>query len=163
MFEIKSVKSVIDYISFFENAYLVFTLPRFSYSYKQQQVNPKKVYSIDNGFSSNNSASFSKDYGKMLENLVFLALRRRYKNIFYFQERNECDFIIKEKDKIVHVLQACFDLNEENKTREINGLIEALEKFNIKEGIILTYKQEDEFKIKDKKIKILPVWKWLVE
>ena len=163
MFEIKSVKSVIDYISFFENAYLIFTLPRFSYSYKQQQVNPKKVYSIDNGFSSNNSASFSKDYGKMLENLVFLALRRRYKNIFYFQERNECDFIIKEKDKIVHVLQACFDLNEENKTREINGLIEALEKFNIKEGIILTYKQEDEFKIKDKKIKILPVWKWLVE
>src|SRR3989344_2579704 len=161
MFEIKSVKSVIDYISFFENAYLVFTLPRFSYSYKQQQVNPKKVYSIDNGFSSNNSASFSKDYGKMLENLVFLSLRRRYKNIFYFQERNECDFIIKEKDKIVHVLQACFDLNEENKTREINGLIEALEKFNIKEGIILTYKQEDEFKIKDKKIKILPVWKWL--
>ena len=111
MFEIKSVKSVIDYISFFENAYLVFTLPRFSYSYKQQQVNPKKVYSIDNGFSSNNSASFSKDYGKMLENLVFLALRRRYKNIFYFQERNECDFIIKEKDKIVHVLQACFYLN----------------------------------------------------
>ena len=163
MFEIKSVQSVIDSISFFENAYLVFTLPRFSYSYKQQQVNPKKVYSIDNGFSSNNSASFSKDHGKMLENLVFLALRRLYKNIFYFQERNECDFIIKEKDKIIHALQVCFDLNEENKTREINGLIEALEKFNIKEGIILTYKQEDEFKIKDKRIKVLPVWKWLSE
>ncbi len=163
MFEIKSVKSVIDYISFFENAYLVFTLPRFSYSYKQQQVNPKKVYSIDNGFSSNNSASFSKDYGKMLENLVFLALRRRYKNIFYFQERNECGFIIKEKDKIIDALQVCFDLDEENKTRKINGLIEALEKFNIKKGIILTYKQEDEFKIKDKKVKVLPVWKWLAE
>jgi hypothetical protein len=163
MFEIKSVKSVIDYISFFENAYLVFTLPRFSYSYKQQQVNPKKVYSIDNGFSFNNSASFSKDHGKMLENLVFLTLRRDYKDIFYFQEKNECDFVIKEKDKITHVFQVCFDLNEENKDREINGLIEALEKFDLKEGIILTYKQEDEFKVKDKKIKVLPVWKWLLK
>jgi predicted AAA+ superfamily ATPase len=163
MFEIKSVKSVIDYVSFFENAYLVFTLPRFSYSYKQQQVNPKKIYSIDNGFSSNNSVSFSKDYGKMLENLVFLALRRNYKNIFYFQEKNECDFIIKERDKIIRALQVCFDLNEENKTREINGLVEALEKFNLKKGIILTRKQEDEFKIKGKRIKILPVWKWLLE
>src|SRR3989344_1962399 len=163
MFEIKSVKSVIDYISFFENAYLVFTVPRFSYSYKQQQVNPKKVYSIDNGFSSNNSTSFSKDYGKMLENLVFLTLRRNYKDIFYFQEKNECDFIIKEKDKITHIFQVCFDLNEDNKDREINGMIEALEKFDLKEGIILTYKQEDEFKIKDKVIKVLPVWKWLLE
>ena len=163
MFEIKSVKSVIDYISFFENAYLVFTLPRFSYSYKQQQVNPKKIYSIDNGFSSNNSASFSKDYGKMLENVVFLNLRKKYKNIFYFQEKNECDFIIKEKDKITKAFQVCFDLNEDNKDREINGLLEALEKFSLKEGIILTYKQDDEFKIKDKKIKVLPVWRWLVE
>ena len=163
MFEIKSVKSVIDYISFFENAYLVFTLPRFSYSYKQQQVNPKKVYSIDNGFSSNNSASFSKDKGKMLENLVFLSLRKKYKDIFYFQDKNECDFIIKEKDKITKAFQVCFDFNEDNKGREINGLLEALGKFNLKEGIILTYKQDDEFKIKDKKIKVLPVWKWLLE
>ncbi|MBI2044623.1 ATP-binding protein [Candidatus Pacearchaeota archaeon] len=162
MFEIKSVKSVIDYISFFENAYLVFTLPRFSYSYKQQQVNPKKVYSIDNGFSSNNSASFSKDQGKLLENLVFLSLRKRYKNIFYFQEKNECDFVIKEKDKITKAVQVCFDLNEDNKDREINGLLEALEKFNLKDGIILTYKQDDEFNIKNKKIKVLPVWKWLL-
>ena len=53
--------------------------------------------------------------------------------------------------------------NEDNKDREIKGLMEALEKFNLKEGIILTYKQDDEFKIKDKKIKVLPVWKWLVE
>jgi predicted AAA+ superfamily ATPase len=163
MFEIKSVKSVIDYISFFENAYLVFTLPRFSYSYKQQQVNPKKIYSIDNGFSKENSISFSKDYGKMLENLVFLTLRQKYKNIFYFQEKNECDFVIKEKDKIIQAVQVCYDLNEENQDREINGLLEALEKFNLKQGIILTYKQDDEFKIKGKKIKVLSVWKWLIE
>ncbi|MBI5002444.1 ATP-binding protein [Candidatus Woesearchaeota archaeon] len=163
MFEIKSVQSVIDYISYFENAYLLFTIPRFSYSYKQQQVNPKKVYSIDNGFSYNNSVSFSKDKGKMLENVVFLQLRRSHKEIFYFQEKNECDFLIKEKDKIIRAIQVCFELHEENKERELNGLVAALHKFDIKEGYILTYNQADSFLIEGKKIQVKPVWKWMLE
>ena len=163
MLSIKSVQSVIDYVSFFEDAYLVFTVPRFSYSFKQQQINSKKIYAIDNGFSSNNSASFSEDQGRMLENIVFLALRKKYENIFYFQEEHECDFIIKEKEKITHAFQVCFDFNQNNKEREINGLVEALKKFKLKEGLILTYNQEDQFKIGDIVIKLLPVWKWLLQ
>jgi len=163
MFEIKSVQSVIDYICFFENAYLMFSVPRFSYSFKQQQVNPKKAYSIDNGFSNFNSASFSKDNGKMLENLVFLALRRTHKDIFYFQDKKECDFLIKEKEKITQAIQVCYHLTEQNKNRELNGLFEALNKFKLNEGLILTYNQDDHFEIKGKKIKVLPVWKWLLE
>ena len=163
MFKIKSVQSVIDYVSYFENAYLLFTIPLFSYSYKKQQVNPKKAYSIDNGFSYNNSASFSKDRGKMLENMVFLGLRRKFKDIFYFHEDNECDFVIKEKENITKAIQVCFDLNEENKNREINGLVSALDEFKLKEGLILTYKQEDKFLIKNKTIIVKPVWKWLLE
>jgi len=162
MFEIKSVQSVIDYVSYFENAYLIFTVPRFSYSFKQQQVNPKKVYSIDNGFSYANSASFSKDKGKMLENAVFLGLRRRFKDIFYFRGKKECDFVVKQKERIVKAIQVCFDFNEETKNREIDGLISAMEEFNLDEGLILTYNQEDEFSIGRKKILVKPVWKWLL-
>ncbi len=162
-FSIKSVQSVINYISFFENAYLIFTVPRFSYSYKQQQVNPKKVYSIDNGFSFNNSVSFSRDMGKMLENLVFLALRRKFKDIFYFREVRECDFVVKQDEKIMYAIQVCFDFNEETKDREVSGLLESLRKFNLKEGIILTYNQKDDFLIEGKKITVKPVWKWLLE
>ncbi|MEM2948733.1 MAG: ATP-binding protein [Candidatus Anstonellales archaeon] len=161
MFNIKAVQSVIDYISYIENAYLIFTVPRFSYSYRQQQVNPKKVYSIDNGFSYANSASFSKDKGKMLENAVFLALRRQFKNIFYFKEKNECDFVIKEKDKITQAIQVCYDFNEETKDREIDGLLTALKKFDLREGLILTYNQEDEFLVEGKKIVVRPAWKWI--
>ncbi|MBI2076427.1 ATP-binding protein [Candidatus Woesearchaeota archaeon] len=163
IFEIKSVQSVIDYVSYFENAYLVFTIPRFSYSYRKQQVNPKKVYSIDNGFSYNNSASFSKDMGKMLENVVFLGLRRKFKDIFYFQEKNECDFVVKEKEKVTSAIQVCFDFNEETKNREISGLISALNEFKLKTGLILTYNQDDEFLVDDKKIIVKPVWKWLLK
>ena len=162
MFSVASVQSVIDYVSFFEDAYLIFTVPKFSYSYKEQQVNPKKVYSVDNGLSAANSISFSKDKGRMLENQVFLHLRRKHKDIFYFKEKNECDFVVKEKEKIIKAIQVCFELNEDNKEREINGLMKALVKFKMKQGLILTYNQEDIIEIQNKKIFIKPVWKWLV-
>ncbi len=162
MLEIKSVQSVIDYVYYLENAYLIFTIPKFSYSYKQQVVNPKKAYSIDNGFSSSNSASFSKDKGKMLENCVFLQLRRKWKKIFYFREDNECDFIIKEKEAVIQALQVCFDFTAENKGREIKGLLCALQQFNLARGLILTYNQEDELIIEGRKVILQPVWKWLL-
>lgn len=162
MFEVKSVQSVIDYISYIEDTYLIFTVPMFSYSYKKQQISPKKVYSIDNGLSRVNSVSFSQDKGKMLENSVFLALKQQYKEIFYFQKNKECDFIIKDRNKIQTAIQVCYDLNRENKERELEGLLDAMKEFSLREGLILTYNQEDELNIKDRKIKIIPVWKWLM-
>lgn len=163
MFQIKSVQTVIDYISYFEDSYILFTVPKFSYSYKQQQVNNKKVYSIDNGFSSNNSVSFSKDIGKMLENCIFLELKRRYKEIFYFQEKNECDFVFKDKTKKMQAIQVCWKIDDENQDREVNGLAEAMKKFELKESLILTFDQDDKFEIEGKKIKVMPAWKWLLE
>jgi len=162
-FNLGSTNSAISFVSYFEDSYLLFPIPKFDYSLKKQLVNPKKIYSVDNGLTNINSSSFSQDKGKLLENLVFISLRKKYKDIFYFQEKGECDFVIKEGIKITKAIQVCFDLNDENKDREINGLIEALEKFDLNEGIILTYKQEDKFKIKDKKVKVLPVWNWLLE
>lgn len=161
MFDIKSVQTVIDYISYFEDAYLIFVINKFSYSYKKQQVNPKKVYSIDNGFSYSNSVSFSKDKGRMLENNVFLNLRRNYSEIYYYSEKAECDFIIKEKEKIIQVIQVCYHLNKDNEKREIEGLLESMRKFNLKEGLILTNNQEDILEIDGKKIYVKPVWQWL--
>jgi len=162
MFNLGSVNSAISFVSFFEDSYMLFTVPKFDYAIRKQIINPKKVYSIDNGFSNVNSASFSEDKGKMLENMAFLALRKEHKDIFYFQEKKECDFVIKEGTKITMAMQICYDLTEQNKDREINGLLEALDKFKLKEGLILTYSQEDNFKIEGKKIKVIPVWKWLL-
>jgi len=162
LFELGSTSSVISFVSYFEDSYLLFTVPKFDYSLKKQLVNPKKVYSIDNGLSNTNSVSFSEDKGKMLENMVFLDLRRRHKDIFYFQEKGECDFVVKEGTKITKAIQVCFELNEDNKKREIDGLAEALEKFRLKEGLILTYNQTDELRIGNKTVKVLPVYKWML-
>jgi len=162
-FNLGSINTVISFISFFEDSYLLFTVPKFSYSFKQQLVNPKKIYSIDNGLSNANSVSFSSDKGRMLENVVFNNLRKKFKNIYYFQETYECDFVIKEKEKIVLAIQVCYELNNDNKERELNGLLEALIALNIEQGLILTFNIEDQFVIKNKKIFVKPTWKWLLE
>ncbi|MCF2140123.1 MAG: ATP-binding protein [Candidatus Lokiarchaeota archaeon] len=161
IFHAGSINTIISFISYFEESYLLFTISRFSYSLKKQLVNPKKVYSIDNGLTRANSISFSADHGRMLENLVFQELKRRNKKIFYFKENGECDFVIKEKEKITLAIQVCYELNENNMKREFDGLIEALIKFNLNEGLILTYDDEDEVKYENKKIIIKPVWKWI--
>jgi len=90
-------------------------------------------------------------------------LCQKNRDVFYFQNKNECDFVVKEKDKITHAVQVCWDFNEENKNREINGLLAALRDFSLREGLILTYNQNDKFVIEGKKVIVKPVWEWLAE
>ncbi|MBK8388615.1 MAG: ATP-binding protein [Saprospiraceae bacterium] len=83
---------------------------------------------------------------RLLENAIFLQLRRKYKTVFYFKEKKECDFVIPQKDRTYLLIQVCYELHVDNKDREINGLIEALHFFDQKEGFIITMDQKDELK-----------------
>jgi len=163
MFSLGSINTVVAFISYLEDSYLLFTVPKFDYSLKKQLVNQKKIYSIDTGLSSANSMSFFDDNGKSLENAVFLQLRRRCKEIFYFREKKECDFLLKQKDKITDAIQVTYHLSADNMEREIGGLSEAMAKFGLEEGLILTNNQEDSFNVKEGKIIVTPVWKWASE
>jgi uncharacterized protein len=162
-FGLGSTNTAVAFVSYLEDSYLLFTIPKFSYSLKKQAVNPKKVYVIDNGFADVNSVSFSSNKGRMLENTVFLDLRRSGKEIFYFKGKSECDFVVREKTKVTQAIQVCYDLNEDNKEREIDGLMEALETLGLSEGLILTFNQEDNLIIRDKKVVVLPAWRWSKE
>jgi len=160
-FGVGSANSVADYIHWLEDSYVLFSMPRFSWSLKSVSINPKKIYCIDTGFAQANSLSFSEDTGRLLENCVYLALRRKYKEIYYFKDKGECDFIVKEAQDILHIIQVCTEINPDNKAREVNGLLAALTFFSKTEGLILTLNQEDVLMINDVKVRLLPVWKWL--
>ena len=162
-FSLGSTNSAIAFVSYLEDSYLLFTVSKFDYSLKKQAVNPKKIYVIDNGLADVNSVSFSSNRGRMLENCAFLQLRRAGKQVFYFKGDNECDFLVKEKNAIVNAIQVCYELTEDNKKREIDGLIEALEKFGLSEGLILTYDQQDALEISGKTIAVVPAWRWFQE
>lgn len=162
-FNLGSVNTLQSYISYFQDAYLFFSINRFSYSFKKQAVNPKKIYGIDQGFMQNLSVSYSKDKGRILENIVFIELLRRKNEIHYFKEKGECDFIVSKNQSIESAIQVCFQLNEENINRETDGLMEALKNLKVEKGLILTMDQEDELTRDGKIIKIKPVWQWLCE
>ena len=159
----KSVTSVKNYIEFIQESFLVFELYKYDYSLKKQYVSDKKIYIIDNGIRNVIAFSFSADSGRLLENLVFLELKRRGQEIYYFKNKKECDFAIREKNKIKTVIQVTDNLNNNNKEREISGLLAAMEKFKLKKGFILTKDQEDIIKNEKSIINVIPVWKWLLE
>jgi len=151
-----------EYISHLENSYLFFELPKFDYSLKKQLNTPKKIYIVDPMFHMLCGMNYSKNKGRILENMVFIDLKRAGHEIFYYENKKECDFVIKDKNTIKDAIQVCYSLNKDNKKREINGLIDAMDKFKLKKGILLTNEQEDELSINNKKITVSPVWKWML-
>ena len=159
-FEIASTSTVNEYLNYLQDSYLFQSINKFSYSLKSQQVNPKKWYAIDSGLIAVNSKSFTPDTGRLLETIVYLHLRRSYTEIFYFSEKNECDFVVFKNKAIRLVVQVCFELTSMNKQREMAGLMEALHFFECNEGFIITYNQEDTIRSDEKTIRILPFYKW---
>ena len=163
LFNLGSVNTIISIVGYFENSYLLFTIPQFDFSYRKQVANKKKVYSIDTGLIKANSVSFSQDKGRMLENIVFTQHKRMGLEVFYFKKERECDFITRDSRKELNAYQVCFELNEDNRDREVNGLIEALNYLKQKVGFILTLDQHDELELNSKKIIVKPVFTWMKE
>lgn len=130
-------KSVKEYIQALEDCYLFNELKLFSYSLKEQMNNKKKLYLCDNGFM-NLGFAFSSNYGKLLENLVFSELQKQGLKIYFYNKESECDFIVQKEDKTI-AIQVCYELNEQNKTREINGIKKL--PFEVNEKYIITYNQ----------------------
>lgn len=160
----RSVTSVKDYIDFMQEAYLLFELPRYDYSLKKQVLTGKKIYAIDNGLRNTVSFYFSEDEGRLLENLVFVELKRRGEDVFYFKGRNECDFLIRKGLKITEAIQVSRELKRGiNEDREINGVMEAVKSFKLKTGTILTGHQEDTLIRDGITLRLVPAWKWLIE
>jgi len=156
-----SLDSVERFSAYMKEAYLIFLVPKFSYSLKGQEMNVRVVYGIDSGLINMAGFRFSDNIGKLYENAVFLSLIRNGKEIYYYKNKGECDFLIKEGKKVTNAIQVSYRIKE-NKEREIKGLLEAMGAFKLKAGLIITEDQEGEEKIKGKKVIYKPLWKWLL-
>jgi len=124
-------------------------------------MNPKKIYLTDTGFVAL-GRTFTENRGRILENVVAIELFRSDAEFYYFKDRNECDFVIKQGLRPTHAIQVCWELNKRNEKREFAGLANACRILGLSAGIILTYAQEGKREEKGLKISVLPVWKWLL-
>jgi len=151
------------YSFYLQEAFACFFLQAFSYSLKTQEKLPKKVYSIDTGLSNAVGFRFSEDFGRLMENIVFLELKKAGKEIFYYHNP-EIDFLVKEGKKIEEVIQVSYAASrDEIRKREIENLVKVSKELKCKNLLCITWDFEDTEVIDKKRIKFLPLWKWLLE
>lgn len=160
--------TVNEYISHMKEVFLFDEIHKFDYSLKKQYSNDKKAYIIDTGLANAVSFRFSEDKGRMLETIVYGHLKRSNNDIYFHRGKKECDFIIKQDLAINQVIQVTCSLREpETREREFSGLLDAMQAYNLNEGLILTLEESDStvLNIDDRNYKVMvkPVWKWMLE
>jgi len=164
-----SVSTVEKYLGYLEESYLFFVLNRFSFKVKQQIKAPRKIYLVDNGFIEAKAFQFSPDTGRLMENLAFVEfIRRGYVpnlDLFYYKTRNnrEVDFVVRRENRIEELVQVSLASADHNtREREMKALREASEELDCRNLTIITWDKEGEEKVKDKVIRFLPMWEWLL-
>ena len=160
-----SPHTVLDYIRILEEVCLVQTLSFFSYSLKEQMSRQKKIYCIDSGIRNAIGFTFSKDVGRTAENIVFLSLKRRGSEVFYWKNEKgwEVDFVVKSGLDVGELVQVCWDLSGKSENREVRALNAAMEYFNLKKSTIITENTLKEETIGENVIEFVPLWMWLLK
>jgi len=167
---IKHPSTISNWVSYLEDSFLILKLEKFDFKLKQQFIAPKKIYCIDSGMLDSIGFKFSENKGKILENAVAIELQRKKEavkelEVYYWKDyvQNEIDFVLKNKEKIEQLIQVSYINNkEEIKEREISSLIKGGKEFKCSNLIIITWNYESEEKFDGKKIKFIPLWKWLL-
>jgi predicted AAA+ superfamily ATPase len=159
-----SVNTVKNYIEYMENSWLIFTVNVFDYSVKRQQIAPKIIYYIDTGMVNSIGFQFSPNTGRLIENLVFLALRRSTNNIYYYatDPGYEVDFYLPESRQLIQVTTQNIN-HSQTEGREIRALLGAMETLQLDEALVLSQTSQTPIQIDNKTIQIMAVSEWLGE
>lgn len=151
-----------EYSKALEEAFLIFEVNRYHQNLKVQARDPKKVYAVDLGLRAAISRSVHDDSARLLENLVYLELRRRELQISYFKEKFEVDFVVSENYKATEAIQVCYDIsNPATREREIRGLTECMDKVGLDSGTIVSFDHEEIIELAGKVVHVVPVYEWL--
>jgi hypothetical protein len=169
---IENEELISSHLEYLEDIFLLYRVPNHNLlqENRSEKDTPSKIYAGDTGFFKAVYPGYPDSLGLRFENLVFLELLRREKQIFYFRNKRECDFVIKEKDsqRISAAIQAsvCFG-SPAVREREVLGLTEALDEYGLEKGLILTMDDEETVKVEGRSgkkiIMVKPVWKWMME
>lgn len=143
-----------SYLNYLCDSYICTDIRNFSFSQKETKRSEHKCYCIDNGLMQANTQRFSPDSGRFFENIVFNELHNQgYENISFDNSKGECDFLAW-KEGEVHAFQACYELTEQNKQRELNGF--SIPQLQVKNKTLVTYNQKGQ----ENDVHIIPLWEW---
>lgn len=170
--------SVSMYIEWFEDAYFLFTVRVFDASLNRSKIAPKKIYCIDHALVTSLSSGILVNSGHLLENLVFIALRRQFPSVYYYKTKTgrEVDFIVQKENREKILIQVCESIaNEATKNREVRALTDAMNELDLSSGLIITKHEEERINVTTIKsdgslsaddtrtIHVVPAWRFLLE
>ena len=161
-----SMNTVKNYSDYLENSYLVFLVSRFSWSLKKQFSSEKKIYCVDNGLADSVAFKFSSNRGKYLENAVYMELRRRGEEIYYYKTENglEVDFLTRGKKQKPSLYQSCAEMsNPKTRARELKALETGMKELGLKKAVIVTEDEEEFIKFQGGVIEVIPAYKWMLK
>jgi uncharacterized protein len=163
----KAPKSAVsEYLEWFEDAYFLFTVWLFDPSLTRRNTNPKKVYCIDHALVASVSSGILVNSGHLLENLVFTALRRLYREIYYYRTKSgrEVDFIIPSGKGNRLLVQVCESLADpQTRKREVAALSEAMAELGLESGMIVTRNGDERIEVNNGIIEVVPMWRFLID
>ncbi len=162
----KAPKSAVsDYLEWFEDAYVLFTVRIFDASLARANTNPKKIYCVDHALVTSISSGILVNSGHLLENLVFTALRRVTADIFYYKTKagREVDFIAGRQDRPRMLVQVCESMADpQTRKRETAALAESMVELKLPEGTIVTRNEEEQIQVESGTIGVMPAWRFLL-
>lgn len=154
-----------EYLSYFEDAYLIYNVPLFDLSFRKRQVNPSKIYCVDPGIISAYSVTPQTEEGVSLENTVYLHLRKQgYEGIYYYKttQGKKVDFVTQSAKGKIELFQACLRLDSpKTADREYSALIEAAGELKLSEAFIITLDTAEVIRRDDVTLHVIPYWKWV--
>ena len=161
---IRHPETIKNYLEYIQQTYMIFQLLKYAPSVKTQMLSPKKVYFIDNAIISRMGFNVTDNNGVKLENAVFIELLRRGCDLFYHADKKECDFVVREGVRITQAYQVTVKMDDEKtRKREIEGLQEAMEIYDLSEGYIITLNEKEELTVDGKTVHIIPAWEWMLK
>lgn len=160
-----SKNTLYSYLAMLEDALLIFMVRKFGHSFRKGDFSINKLYLCDTGFAK--LSETLRNVGHKMENVVFLELERRKEplsEIFYWRnyEQEEVDFVVRDGPAVVQLIQACYEINDDVKKREVRSLIKAGAETRCKNLTIITYDYEAIEKYEKQHVKFIPLWKWLL-
>ncbi len=166
-----SADTVEKFSGYFESAYLLFFLKRFSYKVREQEKSPRKVYAVDSGLVNSVGFRFSSNMGRIVETIVFLELKRRLSDrigaeLYHWKDpyHREVDFLIKNGTDVTELIHVCWDISDEKtKKRELSSLTKALAEFKLTRGLIITEEQVGEEVHDGLTVQYIPLQRWLLQ
>ena len=154
-----------NYLEYIQQTYLISELFRYDPSVKKQMMSPKKIYFVDNAIIKRIGFNATENNGVFLENLVFIEMKRRGWDVYYYADKKECDFIVRKGLHISDAYQVTLKMDSpETREREIAGVREAMQAYSLSKGYILTFEGKETINFDDGTIvEVVPVWEWILQ